>query len=94
MLSPHLHFGELSVNQIWYAAKGSKQGNMDDPGLDCYLSELGERVFTICYFIFPNYQFKLSAKFDQFPWLKDEQTLKAWQRSTGYPIVDAGMEAI
>ncbi len=97
MLSPHLHFGEISVNQIWYAAKGAKHGNMDDPGLDCYLSELGWREFSY-YLLFhfpalPKQNFQ--QKFDRFPWLKDEHTLTAWQKGlTGYPIVDAGMREL
>ncbi len=43
-LSPHLHFGEISPNQIWYAAIDALNGDTEDTGLDCTLSELGLRT--------------------------------------------------
>ena len=96
-LSPHLHFGEVSPNQIWYAAIDAKQGNVDDPGLDCYLSELGWREFS--YYLlyhFPELPAQnFNAKFNAFPWKQDEKALQAWQRgNTGIPIVDAGMREL
>ena len=76
---------------------GAKHGNMDDPGLDCYLSELGWREFSYyLLFHFPSLpKQNFQQKFDRFPWLKDEHTLTAWQKGlTGYPIVDAGMREL
>ena len=46
MLSPHMHFGEMSPNQIWYAALHKGEHNWDDKDLDCFLSELGWREFS------------------------------------------------
>ena len=45
-LSPHLHFGEISVHQVWYAALHKFHGQTDNSGLDCFLSELGWREFS------------------------------------------------
>ena len=52
-LSPHLHFGEVSPNQVWYTASHPKY--MNSTGLDHFLSELGWREFShsLLYF-FPN----------------------------------------
>ena len=44
-LSPHLHFGEVSPNQVWYAIK-DKFGNSEDKSIETYLSELGWREFS------------------------------------------------
>lgn len=92
-LSPHLHWGEISPNQIWYDVVNT--GN--DENHDCLLSELGWREFS--YYLlyhFPFMPFKnLQAKFDAFPWKKNNRLLEAWKRGqTGYPIVDAGMREL
>ena len=96
-LSPHLHFGEISPNQVWYAAMSAFDGNTDDEDLDTYLSELGWREFSY-YLLFhwPDFQSKnYNDKFDNFPWRSDEEGLRAWQKGrTGIPIVDAGMREL
>ena len=95
-LSPHLHFGEVSPNQVWYAIK-DKFGNSEDKSIETYLSELGWREFSY-YLLFhfptlPNKNF--NEKFDKFPWRTDAKALKAWQKgNTGIPIVDAGMREL
>lgn len=96
-LSPHLHFGEISPNQVWYAAIDALDGNTEDPGLDCYLSELAWREFShYLLYHFPTLPDKnLNPKFEHFPWRSDEASLKAWQKGqTGIPIVDAGMREL
>ena len=95
-LSPYLRFGEISPNQIWYAAVHQADDNID-ADLDCYLSELGWREFS--YYLlyhFPNLPTKnFNPKFDKFEWRQNEQHLMAWQLGkTGYPIVDAGMREL
>jgi deoxyribodipyrimidine photo-lyase len=96
-LSPHLHFGEISPNQIWYAGINALDGNTENEGLDCYLSELGWREFShYLLFHFPHIpQKNFSPKFEHFPWRTDEDALQAWQQGqTGIPIVDAGMREL
>lgn len=96
-LSPHLHFGEISPNQIWYASIDAMQGNVSQEGIDCYLSELGWREFSnYLLYHFPALPSKnFNPKFDRFPWLTDPDTLKAWQSgNTGIPIIDAGMREL
>ncbi|MBE1300392.1 MAG: deoxyribodipyrimidine photo-lyase [Alteromonadaceae bacterium] len=94
-LSPHLHFGEMSPNQIWYAILDNLDPNDED--IDCYLSELGWREFSH-YLLFHFFHMEIqnfNAKFNHFPWKKDENLLTAWQKGlTGIPIVDAGMREL
>lgn len=96
-LSPHLHFGEISPNQVWYAAQSHSLSKGLESDLDCFLSELGWREFS--YYLlyhFPqlvteNFQ----PKFNAYPWQENPQALIAWQKGqTGYPIVDAGMREL
>lgn len=96
-LSPYLHFGEISINQVWYSAKFKAMTAGTSKDLDCFLSELGWREFSynllyhFPYFPTDNFQ----SKFDSFPWKYDLSLLSAWQQGrTGYPIVDAGMREL
>ena len=94
-LSPHLHYGEISVNQCWYAALD--RFGMAHDGCDTFLSELGWREFSAS-LLFYNHHLKtdpLNQKFIHFPWRSSETDLSAWQKGmTGYPIVDAGMREL
>lgn len=95
-LSPHLHFGEMSPNQAWYAILDAFGGS-DNDSIDTYLSELGWREFSY-YLLYHWPQIttdNFNPKFDHFPWSTDQQALKTWQRGqTGVPIVDAGMREL
>ena len=97
LLSPYLHFGEISVHTVWYALKDAYANDPENEHCDTYLSELGWREFSH-YLLFhfphiPNQNF--NAKFDTFIWRNDPQDLKAWQLGqTGIPIVDAGMREL
>ncbi len=99
-LSPHLHFGEISPNQVWYAIvdRCNRDGvSLDNPDVDCYLSELGWREFSAyLLFHFPKIVTdNFNDKFDKFPWRSESAHLKAWQKGqTGIPIVDAGMREL
>ena len=96
-LSPHLHFGEISVRQIRQQLVGSA-----GPGVrvlaEPYLRELGWRDFSHqLLFHFPHSsELPLQPKFEHFPWAQVEPAkLGAWQRGrTGIPIVDAGMREL
>ena len=93
MLSPHLHFGEISPNKIWYSVKNN--GHSEDS--DHFLSELGWREFSYnLLYYFPDLpENNLQKKFDIFPWVNNPEHLKKWQKGmTGYPIIDAGMREL
>ena len=96
-LSPHLHFGEISPNQAWFAVNDRFTGKELSADADRFLSELGWREFS--YNLLYNEPSlpteNLQRKFDRFPWREDEEALRRWQRGqTGYPIVDAGMREL
>ena len=97
-LSPYLHFGQISPNTAWYAAKehGTAKGWTSDR--DHFLSELAWREFSYSLlYHFPSIPWEnLQEKFNAFPWKSQESNdLKNWQQGkTGYPIVDAGMRQL
>jgi deoxyribodipyrimidine photo-lyase len=96
-LSPHLHFGEISPNQVWHAASTLMAQARLEKDVDHFLSELGWREFSHhLLYHWPDLPSKnLQAKFDAFPWRDDPVALERWQRGqTGYPIVDAGMREL
>lgn len=95
-LSPHLHFGEISPNQVWQEAQKTRSPRFATD-LNHFLSELGWREFSYnLLFHVPNLPWKnFQKKFDSFPWQYNPKALKAWQRGqTGYPLVDAGMREL
>jgi deoxyribodipyrimidine photo-lyase len=85
-LSPHLHFGEVSVRQIWHAANNA-----------AYLRQIVWREFAHhLLFHYPHTAVEpLRPEFQFFPWRFDERLFKAWTRGdTGYSLVDAGMREL
>ncbi|MGI4959916.1 MAG: cryptochrome/photolyase family protein [Janthinobacterium lividum] len=99
MLSPHLHWGELSATQVWYAArdaaaklKGARAG-----GFERFQGELLWHEFA-AYLLRHNPAMPddpLRPAFARLPWRDDAGGLQAWQRGrTGIPIVDAGMRQL
>jgi deoxyribodipyrimidine photo-lyase len=96
-LSPHLHFGEISPQQIWHAARQYQMQSGSSKAVEKFLSEIGWREFS--YYLlyhFPELAEKpFDPKFADIEWLTNANHLKAWQRGqTGYPIVDAGMREL
>lgn len=89
-LSPHLHFGDISVRDLWYMAQ-------PHTGNAAFLRELVWREFSM-HLLYHNPKLAtqpLQPKFEKFPFAKNKKHLEAWQRGmTGYPIVDAGMRQL
>ena len=96
-LSPHLHFGEISVATV-YARIAEAAGDAAEP----FLRELGWRDFaTNLIDQFPeSADAPQRAEFARLPFtdvtsLDGAEALHAWQRGqTGYPLVDAGMRQL
>ncbi len=66
----------------------------DDKHIDHFCSELGWREFSYSQLYHnPDLPKKnLQPKFNSFPWAKDSEVLRAWEKGqTGIPMVDAGM---
>ncbi len=97
-LSPHLHFGEISPQQVWRACR--TEGGVATPataGAQVFLAEIGWREF--CHHLLYHYptlpEAPLRSEFAAFPWATDPAALRRWQRGqTGFPIVDAGMREL
>ncbi|MBW6523485.1 DNA photolyase family protein [Sphingomonas sp. RHCKR47] len=93
LLSPHLHFGEISARALWH-----KVGTSEDAVK--FQMELAWRDFTSGVTLaLPDYGDKNGRpKYDKLEWRTGKEAkadLRAWQRGqTGYPIVDAGMRQL
>lgn len=88
LMSPYLHFGEISPRTIWHSATSE-----DMP----YLRQICWREFAYhLLYHFPATPAKpLKPAFETFPWKCNTNYLQAWQKGlTGYPIVDAGMREL
>jgi len=93
MLSPHVHFGEISPRFVWHRAAALQRGK----GVETFLKELLWREFSInLLWQHPDLRRQpIRREFEKFPWRKDDAALRAWQRGqTGVPIVDAGMREL
>lgn len=93
-LAPHLHFGEISPNQIFNAVQYQDLIGTNE---EHFIKELVWRDF--CYYqayYYPNLNKKnINEKFDNFKWDNDLKLLKKWQQGqTGIPIIDAGMREL
>ncbi len=99
-MSPHLHFGEISVRRMWHDLRNcidARPGKGVVTSLECYLRELGWREFAyhLLYHFPRTPEDPLRRQFARFPWKRSSKALEAWQRgSTGYPVVDAGMREL
>lgn len=93
MLSPHLHWGDISPWQVWQALDRAEGA----AGVAVYRRELIWREFAAhLLWHHPDLvQKPLRAEFEHFPWRKDPPALLAWQRGqTGIPVVDAAMREL
>jgi deoxyribodipyrimidine photo-lyase len=94
-LSPHLHFGEVSVRQLWHAIRQLELRSV--AASSTFLRQLYWRDFSAyMLFHFPTLPDKpLRIEFEDFPWSENASQLRAWQKGmTGYPVVDAGMRQL
>ncbi|KAG8660377.1 cryptochrome-1 isoform X2 [Manihot esculenta] len=102
-LSPHLHFGEVSVRkvfhlvrmkQVLWANDGNKAG---EESVNLFLKSIGLREYSrYLSFNHPySHERPLLGHLKFFPWVVDEGYFKAWRQGrTGYPLVDAGMREL
>ena len=94
-MSPYLSWGLIGPRQIMAALHDSC--NLRRSGPQVYSKEIYWREFgyNVLYHFPDTPDEPLNAAYKDFPWEKDQQTLKRWQKGqTGYPIVDAGMRQL
>ncbi|KAJ3679597.1 hypothetical protein LUZ60_017608 [Juncus effusus] len=103
LLSPHLHFGELSVRKVFHLVRmkqlvWTNEGNKDgEESCSLFLRSIGLREYSrYMSFNHPcSHERPLLAHLRFFPWIVDESYFKAWRQGrTGYPLVDAGMREL
>lgn len=98
-LSPHLHFGEISVRQVWSTLQAALRGSVaaKPEAARVFAAELGWREFAYhLLFHFPQTpRTPLREQYARFPWETNRANLRKWQRGrTGFPLVDAGMRQL
>ncbi|MDB5105144.1 MAG: deoxyribodipyrimidine photolyase [Fibrobacteres bacterium] len=109
-LSPHLHFGEIGIREVWAALTaglelvgqgpaGQRPGRdqKEAASLRAWQRQLIWREFAHHLLVhFPHTPADpLRPGFAAFPWARDPEGLKAWRMGrTGYPYVDAGMRQL
>jgi len=96
-LSPHIHFGEIAPHRIFQ--ESLEHGRL--AGIETESEHFGRELvwrefsYTLLHHFPELTANNMNANFDHFPWRRDAQLLKAWQRGqTGYPLVDAGMREL
>eukprot|EP00897_Mesotaenium_endlicherianum_P001685 jgi/Mesen1/1544/ME000134S00662 len=106
LLSPHMHFGEISARKIFHEARklqlqwgrdGGGGGGAGAESVDMFLRAIGFREYSrYLSFNFPfTHERSLLANLKSFPWRVDEHVFKAWRQGrTGYPLIDAGMREL
>jgi len=98
-LSPHLHYGEISVQQIITQLTPiiEVQGGVIAQQAEAFLRQLVWREFaryTLWHFPETSTQ-PMNPKFTKNFWKTDKVNLKKWQQGkTGIPIIDAGMKQL
>jgi len=97
MLSPHLHFGEISPREATYVVQQAGDIDSNEGQAAHFVRELAWREFSYySLYHFPYIcQQNMKSQFDRFPWIKDQKNLRLWQQGqTGFPLVDAGMREL
>jgi deoxyribodipyrimidine photo-lyase len=95
MLSPHLHWGEISPLQVWHAATHAP--GVPAKARDAFLGEILWREFSNHLLWHQPHmpEQPLRPQLARFPWRRDTADLRAWQNGqTGIPMVDAGMRQL
>ncbi|CAK7327256.1 unnamed protein product [Dovyalis caffra] len=103
LLSPYLHFGELSVRKVFQCVQlklllwAKEENSMGKESVNQFLRSIGLREYSryLC-FNFPfTHERSLLSNLKHFPWNANQVHFKAWRQGrTGYPLVDAGMREL
>ncbi|KAJ4964677.1 hypothetical protein NE237_016526 [Protea cynaroides] len=102
-LSPHLHFGEVSVRKVFHLIRikqvlWANEGNTaGEESVNMFLKSIGLREYSrYMSFNHPySHERPLLGDLKFFPWIVNEGYFKAWRQGrTGYPLVDAGMREL
>ncbi len=92
MLSPHLHWGEMSPNEAWHAAAGARPASRTKFENELLWHDFA--AYTLWHApTMPDRPMR--PQMERLAWRRDRRFVEAWQRGrTGIPIVDAGMRQL
>lgn len=103
LLSPYLHFGEVSVRKVFQHVQmkhllwAEEENFVGKESANLFLRAIGLREYSryLC-FNFPfTHERSLLSNLRYFPWHPNQDYFKAWRQGrTGYPLVDAGMREL
>ncbi|CAI0457935.1 unnamed protein product [Linum tenue] len=103
LLSPYLHFGELSVRKVFQCVRmkqlvwEKEENKKGKDSVNWFLRSIGLREYSryLC-FNFPfTHERSLLGHLKYFPWNANQAHFKSWRQGrTGYPLVDAGMREL
>ncbi|KAG0482849.1 hypothetical protein HPP92_010933 [Vanilla planifolia] len=103
LLSPHLHFGELSVRKVFHLVRikqlmwANEDNKAGEESVNLFLRSIILREYSrYLSFNHPySHERPLLSHLRFFPWVVDQNHFKAWRQGrTGYPLVDAGMREL
>ncbi len=97
LISPHLHFGTVSVRECFKSALDKSRNKNFVNGVQVWIGELIWREFY--YQIAFHFPYVISGAFkkeyDNIQWENDDSKFQKWCNGlTGFPIVDAGMRQL
>lgn len=99
-LSPHLHFGTISIREAYRSALKKQDECKSEEELNEVKTWVNELIWREFYYHITYFNPKLTHKsfreeFDNVQWNYDDDKLTKWKEGrTGYPIVDAGMRQL
>ena len=96
MLSPHIHFGEISIHNVWRAVHLDTNSSCPQ-GWEAYQRQLGWREFSyhLLYHTPTLPHTDIKSNLALFPWSDNQDHWRAWTMGqTGLPLVDAGMRQL
>ncbi|CAN0904660.1 CRY2 [Linum grandiflorum] len=103
LLSPYLHFGEVSVRKVFQSVLmkqlvwEEEENIKGKESVKRFLRSIGFREYSryLC-FNFPfTHERSLLGHLKYFPWNVNQAHFKSWRQGrTGYPLVDAGMREL
>ncbi|XP_068637470.1 cryptochrome-1-like isoform X2 [Aristolochia californica] len=102
-LSPHLHFGEVSVRKVFHLVRlkqvvwANEETEAGEESVNLFLKSIGLREYSryTCFNHPCSHEKPLLTHLKFFPWRVDESYFKTWRQGrTGYPLVDAGMREL
>ncbi|MBX7042662.1 MAG: DNA photolyase family protein [Ignavibacteria bacterium] len=99
-LSPHLHFGTISIREAYRSALKKQEECSSEEELNEVKTWVNELIWREFYYHVTYFNPQLTYKsfkeeFDNVQWNYDEEKLTRWKEGrTGFPIVDAGMRQL